>query len=240
MRSRILCAALALIVALPPLPARAQNGGYTQRVITLWDASSATETFCALAPGKGSQGPGPVAAATSNTVTGTNTFANVAAGDELLISQGSNSYVVGVEARASASSITAAYRDPSSLASTTLTLTAAQFQHRALACGTGANSGAFSTGYGPVTIQVTVFRMAATGILWRIQCRTSPSAGWNQVYPELTAPDTTPSYITVTSAAVGGYTVSVTSPFESCRVGFTVDTDAGIQAISVTSSGRQS
>lgn len=238
MKNRILCAFVALTLALAPAwPASAQNGGYTRRVVTLHDYSSGTETFCALSTSD-SQGPGPVAAAASNTVTGSNTFANVAAGDELLLTQGSNSYLVGVEARASASSITAAYRDPSSLASATLTLTAAQFRQRTLTCGTGANSGAFSVGYGPVTIHLTVFRMAATGILWRIQCRTSPDVGWNQIYPVLTPPTTAASYITTTSAAVGGYTVSTIDPWAECRVGITVDTDAGIQAISITASGR--
>lgn len=230
---------LTLLVALGPVPIlKAQNGGYARRVITLWDASSGTETFCALATNP-VQGPGPIAAAASNTVTGSSTFANVAAGDELMISEGSNNYTVGVEARASASSITAAYRDPSSLASAALTLTAAQFQYRKLVCGTGADAGAFSVGYGPVTINVTVFRMAATGILWRIQCRTSTNVGWNQIYPVLVPPATAASYITVTTAATSGYTISTLDPFAECRVGITVDTDAGIQAISVTYSGRQ-
>lgn len=234
---KLLACILVLALAAPARPQAVANGGYARRIVTLYDLTQTAETYCALATNS-TQGPGPIAAANSNTVTGSSTFGEVDVGTELQISQGGNYYLAAVEAKASASSITAAYRSPTTLASAALTLTNAQFSYRNITCGTGAENGKFSVGYGPFSVKITVYRLAATSISWRLLCRTMPGAGWTQVYPILTPPTTTASYIAVTAASVDGYIISSLDAFAECKVGMKIDTDSGVNAVSVELAGR--
>jgi len=215
------------------------NTGRQIRVMTLYDLSQTlTPTYCALGVTK--VGTALISAAASNTITSAGTpFAEVAVGDELQISSATASptfYLVGVEAKASSASITGAYRNPSTHATSAMTFTNATFQYRTLTCGTGNENGIIPVNYGPFSIQVTTERFAAGSISWHIQCRTSTGAPWTQISPALVIPASTATYDSIT--AVSSYSVATASPFSECRVGLFLAADAGVQAVSVTASMR--
>lgn len=246
MKNRILAALVALLVAATPPTllvaatpptVRAQggipNGGFSSRVVQNWDPSSSTETFCALGPS--SPGTGTLNASASSTVTAAagTPFDPVAVGDELTIKQGPDTYIVGVSARASSTSITAAYQSPSTLAAANLTLAAAAFEYRTQKCGTTADFGWFSVGKGPFTVAVTVWVLTSTSIEWRLYCRTTPQDGPNQIYP---VDPTTPK--TVSTADTKGFTVTSADPWTECRVGFKVNSDVTGDRVRVSVTGR--
>lgn len=242
MRTR-LRALLALILvaatARPTYPQVQANGAVTRRVLTLYDWTATSETYCSLNQ-KDLPGTAQVTASASNTinaVSGT-PFATVAVGDELTITTGipQASYLVGVASKASSVQITAAYRDPITLAAQTLTIGSGAFVQHAVDCGTGVNNGVIPMGMAPFTLKITFYTYNfATRIDWRLMCRTTPGEGWTQTYPELNPPAAGPTYISVTAANVNGMTVSDSRPWDSCRVGILgVGADGGVNNISIT------
>ena len=244
MKKRIICAVLALLSIFGRPPVHAQtvpNGGNSLRVTTNRDLLVTAVEYCALASGSPRVGTVAISAAASNTVTGTNAFTDVAIGDELTINTATASYLVGVTARASASSITVSYRLPTTGATSTLTFTnVTSWTYQKISCSTGVTvpptiSNTIPMNYGPLALTLTVFQFNVTGTIdWNVLCRPSPASGWSQIAPVLAADAIGPTYRQVTAASAPG--VLDPGPWYECRVGIWIngtDTGPNIYSISV-------
>lgn len=141
-----------------------------------------------------------------------------------LPANGGESYINSVVARASASSITI---NTALSGEVNPTLTSATLYYRTLTCGTGVNSGSFSLSrYGRTTVQIDVTQLVlavpgTSTIDARILCRTSGSAQWLQIYPVLTPPAVTATYVGL--AVVGGWAKEIQGTYHSCRVGLKIN-----------------
>lgn len=242
---KILLAALFAVLSFTQ--AEAQSGGTsTSAFVTFrYNLNSTTELFCALSE----TSPIPVSirvatSGSSTTVTGVGAFANIAVGAQIngtdSVAGGGEQWTAVVMARASADSITV---------DTALNLTSSTLLYRALTCGTTSSSGAFDvsrSGRSTVQIDIAQLVLATPGtstIDSRILCRVDPSAAWLQVYPVLTPPTVTASYVSL--AVVGGWAKEINGTYSQCRVGLKIDAaddasgDAGSNAEWVSISVRK-
>lgn len=151
------------------------------------------------------------AAAGSTTVTGTNAFANVAAGDMLEINVAGATLYRIVDARASADSITV------DAALSAAAVTARPFSYRKAQCGTADTSGAFPVaGAHSFTVQVILSQEVSASTDYQIECRVAgPAAAWSIVNG--------PNNDTSTFNDIW----STDLPFSECRLGVKVNTDDG-------------
>lgn len=158
-------------------------------------------------------------------------FANVEAGDQLLVVNSDGTpHRLTVATRASAASITVAGLDSTGALYTALTLTNASFKYRENVCGTGINDGVFDvskirnkviTPYISANSQNGNFQL-------RLECRTGPGVPWTQVVPELTPPAVTPTYNGYATGVLGIFSATSIDGFGQCRVGMSFSsTDTG-------------
>jgi len=201
---------LVLIAVLLAAPALAQD----KRDVTYEvDYDSATETFCLLDTTQATTSAPVQTSGSSTTLTAVSgsPFSEVAVNDKLIISQGGTSYTRVVSARASATSITL---------DVAVNVTSASLKYQKLRCGTTTADGWFAMSRRAGTIDINVGQLNVTGGLdVRVQCAATGGQP-RQVYPALTPPTSTASYINFT--AVGGMAVGIPDPWDKCRVGIKI------------------
>lgn len=250
MKNRFLCAFAAFLIAVsvPIQPtARAQIVSETMQILYRYNLNATSETFCNL--GQEFSIPVRVADATSTTMTGTGAFTNVAVGDMIRgtdqPASGGETFTNSVVARASADSITI---NTALSGEVNPTLTSATIFARNISCGTGINSGAFPISkYGRTTIQIDITQMVlvtpgTSTVSTRLLCRTGNLSQWLQVYPVLTPPTVTASFVDL--AVVGGWAKEVNGTYSQCRVGMKIvaaddagDTGTNAEQVTITLRG---
>jgi len=235
---KITLSVLAILLALFPIFAFSQT---VQPVVFdalyLYDADEGSEQFCSLITPYNSPIPvsDKIQAAASLTVTAVSgsPFANVAVGDQLLVTNSDGTtYKLSVATRASATSITVAGLNNSTgseLAS--LTLTNASFKYRTLSCGTGINDGVIDISHGrnkAIGVFISQSSLSSGNLQLRVECRTGPGGVWYQMAPSLTPPAITPTYYGYATTVLGKFAATSIDGFMQCRVGVSLSgTDTG-------------
>lgn len=239
---RILALASLALVLSCPFPASSEVIGPPMSVplVSSYDLAATSYIYCSTADTGGnvwSDGVGvevPVTTSgASSTVTAvtasTNPFAAVAAGDELVFNLDGVIYHRVVTAKASSDSLTI-----SGFPAATLNLGGGRhgtagygFYYRRRTCGTGDTVGWIPVrGANSVSFDIAVVTINATSIDATVYCRGGGSV------------QTPISVSTKNYTAAGGDFVTLAGgtggiKFDSCRVGLKVNTDTGVQAVTV-------
>lgn len=213
----------------------------------LVDVDEGAETFCVL---DSYIQPHPVGdkiqAAASLTVTAVSgsPFLNVAAGDQLLVTNSDGvAYRLVVATRSSSTSITVAgINNATGAMFASITLTNASFSYRKRSCGTGINDGVIDLSkIRNKVIEVYISQSSLTSgeLQARIQCRTSQGSPWVQMIPSVAPPSVTATYYGYATGVLGFFAATSIDGFSQCRVGGSLSgTDTGTaDYLSVSISG---
>lgn len=213
----------------------------------LVDVDEGAETFCVLSsPNQPFRVGDKIQAAASLTVTAVSgtPFLNVAAGDQLLVTNSDGTaYRLVVATRSSSTSITVAgINNATGAMFASVTLTNASFTYRRRSCGTGINDGVIDLSLirnKVLEVYISQSSLTSGNLQARVQCRTSQGSPWVQMIPSVTPPSVTATYYGYATGVLGFFAATTIDGFMQCRVGGSLSgTDTGAaDYLSVSISG---